>query len=235
MKFLPHMDKHKRRPTAGGMADSAAATAAAFVSPPHRAEALTSVAASVALLRETTAAADVLRARLRGWLQQLGVDVGTPAAASAPDSIELDRFAVLLYLESGDFEAAMSHCLPNDQALLSVVLAAQAEHAFAHGEYERAARRFAQTAVPVEQLALKFVEARLPRPLATFLQTLLAQRVEAGEPSCASQRSLICTWLVQTYLAALADAGSRSGDADDGARASPAPLVPAPARPPPPL
>ena len=150
---------------------------------------------------------DALRLRLRGVLQRVGLEPGEGGQD------EEERQTAALFLEAHDFEAALSFCAPTDRPLHEAILSAQAAAAFERGEYVRAAKLWAKTRAPLEQVALRFHEAGLHGPLKDYLSDM----VDGADEANASQLTLLCAWLTQLYVS---DAASLDGDGDgEGAAA----------------
>eukprot|EP00656_Telonema_subtile_P011843 TRINITY_DN15907_c0_g4_i2.p1 TRINITY_DN15907_c0_g4~~TRINITY_DN15907_c0_g4_i2.p1 ORF type:complete len:1063 (-),score=256.58 TRINITY_DN15907_c0_g4_i2:63-3251(-) len=105
-----------------------------------------------------------------------------------------DRDMWRLYLAEKSFETSLEFC--NTSSQRDTVLTAQAEHFFDGGDFERAAKIFAQTNKSFEEVVLLFVNRNQRAALKSFLmQKLLTLR-----PSLGPQRTLLCTWLTEIQL-----------------------------------
>lgn len=105
-----------------------------------------------------------------------------------------DRDMWRLYLAEKSFETSLEFC--NTSSQRDTVLTAQAEHFFEAGDFEMAAKIFAQTNKSFEEVVLLFVNRNQRAALKTFLmQKLLTLR-----PSLRPQRTLLCTWLTEIQL-----------------------------------
>ena len=95
------------------------------------------------------------------------------------------------------------------------VATAQADYFFKQRNYDLAAQHYARTLRPFESIALKFVEARQPNSVATFL----LHRLDQLRAEDATARSMLCVWLVELFLQSLNEIEER--DVSAAATASP--------------
>lgn len=112
-------------------------------------------------------------------------------------AVDEDRHVWRKYLEKGLFEEALRYCkLPGqrDQVLLG-----QAEYYLQAKRYESAARAFAKTTAPFEEVALRFIALGEKDALKAFLTTRLALL----PPHALMQRTALAAWIVEQYLARL--------------------------------
>lgn len=82
-----------------------------------------------------------------------------------------------LYLEKKQYDTALQHC--NDPAQRDRVVTTQANDYFAQGRYQLSARYYAESAVPFEEVALKFVEREERDALRRYLLAKL-ERLKKG-------------------------------------------------------
>lgn len=99
-----------------------------------------------------------------------------------------------LYLETRQYDAALKHC--STAAQKEKVYAARAKHLLADGKVVEAAKEYGRTtAVPFEEVALLFIAPQHQWALTHYLQAKLSQTL----PREATQKTLLCTWLTETY------------------------------------
>ena len=110
--------------------------------------------------------------------------------------VDEDRHAWRLYLEAADFESALYRCSPTDLKARDLILSVQSDHEFHRGMYELAAMQYAKTTSPIEQVGLRFHNARQLKALRAFLLRKLDSVADAQK----AQVTLLCMWLTQTYL-----------------------------------
>ncbi|RKP09914.1 Pep3/Vps18/deep orange family-domain-containing protein [Thamnocephalis sphaerospora] len=105
-----------------------------------------------------------------------------------------DRDVWRLYLKSRAYDTALRFC--KDASQRDHVRTAQANHYFDTGRYLLSADYYAQTAVPFEEVVLKFVGKDERDALRQYLLCKLAN-FRKSDPV---QATLICTWLVEIYI-----------------------------------
>ncbi|KAL6061226.1 tethering complex subunit [Balamuthia mandrillaris] len=105
-----------------------------------------------------------------------------------------DRHVWELYLEKGQFEAAINYCQTPEQK--DKVLCAQADYYFGKRSYELAAKYYSKTQKSFEEVALKFINMNERDALKTFLLGKLSNLSEKD----ATQKTLVCTWLTEIYI-----------------------------------
>eukprot|EP00002_Diphylleia_rotans_P023649 TRINITY_DN4651_c0_g1_i3.p1 TRINITY_DN4651_c0_g1~~TRINITY_DN4651_c0_g1_i3.p1 ORF type:complete len:921 (+),score=186.87 TRINITY_DN4651_c0_g1_i3:58-2820(+) len=105
-----------------------------------------------------------------------------------------DRNAWRLYMEKMQFDLALQHC--KDSRRRDKVLTAQADYYFSQRKMKMAATYYAKTQLPFEQIALKFVSSNEREALSGYLQ----EKLNSLKPTDITQRTLLCTWLVEIYL-----------------------------------
>lgn len=76
-----------------------------------------------------------------------------------------------LYLEKGQYDTALQYC--KDPGQKDKVYTAQARDYFSLRRYQMSARYFAESTVPFEEVALKFVEKNERDALRTYLNNKL--------------------------------------------------------------
>ncbi|CAG8446869.1 13007_t:CDS:10, partial [Dentiscutata heterogama] len=105
-----------------------------------------------------------------------------------------DRDVWKLYLEKQQFDNALLYC--KNPAQRDEVLITQADHYFSQGRFLLSANYYAQSTVPFEEVALKFVE----RDERDALRNYLLIKLEKLRRSDLTQKTMIATWLVEIYL-----------------------------------
>ena len=95
---------------------------------------------------------------------------------------------------SRDFDTALELCKTGDQR--QTVLTAQADYFFDTREYDRAAEIYAKTRRSFEEVALRLIDANQRSALHVFL----LQKLKCLHREDKTQRTVICTWLVELYL-----------------------------------
>jgi hypothetical protein len=176
-----------------------------------------------------------------GTLRDVVVD-GSGGGGSAPPLLFLvsDRYLFRvqvvdeardvwrLYAAKNDFEAARRFS-KGDEARLSRIYEAEAEHMFASGRTAEAAAAFARTNKPFEETCLRFISGGHREALQCYLSLVLdglkkkaplggssssaasaaaaakssksaAAAAADRERATAPQRTILCTWLLEMYL-----------------------------------
>ncbi|KAF9362080.1 hypothetical protein BGX26_004165 [Mortierella sp. AD094] len=108
-----------------------------------------------------------------------------------------DRDVWTLYLEKKQYDMALHYT--KNPAQRDRVLTLQANHNFSQGLYMLSAKYYAQSAVPFEEVALKFVE----RDSRDALRSYLLAKLDKLRKGDITQKTIICTWLVEIYLSKL--------------------------------
>ncbi|KAI7903291.1 Pep3/Vps18/deep orange family-domain-containing protein [Cokeromyces recurvatus] len=99
-----------------------------------------------------------------------------------------------LYLQKKEYAMALQYCKEPSQR--TQVYTAQAQEDFEQHRYMESAKYFAQSAVPFEEVALKFTKKKERDALRFFL----ISRLEQFDSNDRTQKTLIATWLVELYL-----------------------------------
>ncbi|RUP49144.1 Pep3/Vps18/deep orange family-domain-containing protein [Jimgerdemannia flammicorona] len=105
-----------------------------------------------------------------------------------------DRDVWRLYLDGKHYDTALQYC--KDPAQRDRVFTTQANDYFAQGRYQLSAKYFADSTVPFEEVALKFVE----REERDALRKYLLSRLEKLKKADLTQKYIIATWLVEIFL-----------------------------------
>ncbi|KAF9575733.1 hypothetical protein EC968_001923 [Mortierella alpina] len=123
-----------------------------------------------------------------------------------------DRDVWTLYLEKKQYDMALQYT--KNPAQKDRVLTLQANHNFAQGRYLLSAKYYAQSTVAFEEVALKFVEKDERDALRSYLLT----KVDKLRKGDITQKTIICTWLVEIYLSKMNQledlAASSAADSD---------------------
>ncbi|KAG1445287.1 hypothetical protein G6F46_010953 [Rhizopus delemar] len=98
------------------------------------------------------------------------------------------------HLQQKNYEAAIQSC--KSPAQRAHVYAAQAQDEFERERYTISAQCFAKSNVPFDQVVLKFTRAKEKEALRYYL----VHRLERLGPNDRTQKTLIATWLVESYL-----------------------------------
>ncbi|KAF9974592.1 hypothetical protein BGZ73_001990 [Actinomortierella ambigua] len=106
-----------------------------------------------------------------------------------------DRDVWTLYLEKKQYDMALLYA--KGAAQRDRVLTLQANHNFAQGRYMLSAKYYAQSTVPFEEVALKFVERDERDALRTYL---LAKLDSFQKDKATTQKTILSIWLVELYL-----------------------------------
>ncbi|CCI41742.1 unnamed protein product [Albugo candida] len=93
-----------------------------------------------------------------------------------------------------DFEKALSKCRNGFER--QQVLTAQADKCFERDEFERAAVLYAKTYRSFEEVALKFLE----KDTRDALRIFLAQKLKTLDPDEKTQKTVLCSWIVELFL-----------------------------------
>lgn len=105
-----------------------------------------------------------------------------------------DRNIWSLYLENDAFDDAERYCATDAQR--DIVWSARAEYYFKKGNYKLAATFYGKTRKSFEEITLKFIRMQDRDALKTYL----LQKLDNLLSTDATQRTVICTWLVEIYL-----------------------------------
>ncbi|KAI1305565.1 hypothetical protein EDD11_004922 [Mortierella claussenii] len=105
-----------------------------------------------------------------------------------------DRDVWTLYLEKKQYDMALQYT--KNPAQRDRVLTLQANYNFSQGRYMLSAKYYAQSRVPFEEVALKFVE----RDERDALRSYLLAKVDKLKKGDITQKTIICTWQVELYL-----------------------------------
>ncbi|KAF9902355.1 hypothetical protein BX616_001970, partial [Lobosporangium transversale] len=108
-----------------------------------------------------------------------------------------DRDVWTLYLEKKQYDMALQYA--KNPAQRDRVLTLQANYNFSQGRYMLSAKYYAQSTVPFEEVALKFVE----RDERDALRSYLLAKVDKLRKGDITQKYIVCTWLVEIYLSKL--------------------------------
>ncbi|KAG0769067.1 hypothetical protein G6F16_002819 [Rhizopus arrhizus] len=98
------------------------------------------------------------------------------------------------HLQQKNYEAAIQSC--KSPAQQAQVYAAQAQDEFERGRYTTSAQCFAKSNVPFDQVVLKFTRVKEKDALRYYL----IHRLERLGPNDRTQKTLVATWLVESYL-----------------------------------
>ncbi|KAI7860888.1 Pep3/Vps18/deep orange family-domain-containing protein [Circinella umbellata] len=104
-----------------------------------------------------------------------------------------------LYLEKSQYDMALQYC--KDPAQKDKVYTAQAKDYFSQRRYQMSAKYFAESAVPFEEVTLKFVE----KSERDALRIYLVKKLERFRKKDRTQKTILATWLVEIYLSKLND------------------------------
>jgi hypothetical protein len=108
--------------------------------------------------------------------------------------VEEDRTMWELHLEKEQYEEALVFC--KNSAQKDAVLTKQATKCFEDKKYDMAATFYAKTTMSFEEITLKFVSQDEPEALRMYLGNKLDNVSEHDD----TQRTLLCTWLVEIYM-----------------------------------
>ncbi|KAF7724526.1 hypothetical protein EC973_000903 [Apophysomyces ossiformis] len=108
-----------------------------------------------------------------------------------------DRDVWKLYLLRKQYDTALRYC--RELAQKDKVFTAQARDCFQQRRYQMSAKYFAESSVPFEEVALKFVQSKERDALRIYLTSKL-DRLRKNDRT---QKTIICMWLVEIYLAKL--------------------------------
>ena len=109
-----------------------------------------------------------------------------------------DRNVWKIFMEKGDFDAALSYS-SDDPDKLNEVLSRRAERLFDLGEYLESAMTFSKTSAEFETIALKFLKLEDKTAIMNFLK----KKLETIEPADLTQLMLVVIWLTENYLTAM--------------------------------
>ncbi|KAI9322126.1 Pep3/Vps18/deep orange family-domain-containing protein [Dichotomocladium elegans] len=99
-----------------------------------------------------------------------------------------------LYLEKAQYDTALQYC--KDAGQKDKVYTAQAKDYFQQRRYQMSAWYFAESTVPFEEVALKFVEKNERDALRIYLTS----KLERFRKKDRTQKTILATWLVELYL-----------------------------------
>ncbi|KAI8370704.1 Pep3/Vps18/deep orange family-domain-containing protein [Radiomyces spectabilis] len=102
-----------------------------------------------------------------------------------------------LYLEKKQYDTALQYC--KDPAQKDKVYTAQAKDYFQQRRYQMSAKYFAESTVPFEEVALKFVE----KSEQDALRIYLTNKLDRLRKNDRMQKTIVATWLVEIYLSKL--------------------------------
>ena len=105
-----------------------------------------------------------------------------------------DRNIWKLYLDKRRYDQALAYCKTATQR--DFVWSAQADYCFEKGNYIDAATYYGKTAQSFEEISLKFIRMNHRDALKTYL----LQKLDNFSKTDVTQRTLLCTWLVEIYL-----------------------------------
>ena len=108
--------------------------------------------------------------------------------------VEEDRNMWELHLDKEQYEEALVFC--KNSAQKDAVLTKQATKCFEDKKYDMAATFYAKTTMSFEEITLKFVSQDEPEALRMYLSNKLDNISEHDD----TQRTLLCTWLVEIYM-----------------------------------
>ncbi|KAN0042926.1 hypothetical protein ACTA71_010558 [Dictyostelium dimigraforme] len=111
-----------------------------------------------------------------------------------------DRDAWRLYMEKGQFDMALAYAkepyLPEKR---DKIWQTQAEHYFKEERYELSATFFGKTHKVFEEITLKFINVGQRDALKTYLLQKLTNLNRGQE----TQKTIICTWLIEIFISKL--------------------------------
>jgi tetratricopeptide (TPR) repeat protein len=157
---------------------------------------------SVRRLDEAVVFEQVLPQRI-GKVQGLCVDeTATPrqywayseSALFAVTIVNEERDISSLYLKMGQFDLAKTYA--KTQAQVAMITSAQADHLFDLGKFDQAASLYGKTDRQFEEITLKFIDKEAPNALRAFL----VNKLQTLTMRDSTQKTMICTWLVEIYL-----------------------------------
>lgn len=105
-----------------------------------------------------------------------------------------DRNIWKLYLEKNKYDEALKFCKTPKQN--NIVWSAQADYYYQQGNYTEAATYYGKTSNSFEDISLRFIRMNNRDALKTYL----LQKLENLMGKDVTQRTLLCTWLVEIYL-----------------------------------
>ncbi|KAI9261166.1 hypothetical protein BY458DRAFT_516009 [Sporodiniella umbellata] len=108
------------------------------------------------------------------------------------------------HLEQRNYSAALQSCKNTIQK--QKVYSAQAQDEFEQEKYLSSAPHFAKSNVPFDQVVLKFIRAKQHEALSCYL----LNQLERLDPHNRTQRTLVATWLVESYLSRIDRLESRA-------------------------
>ncbi|KAG0324912.1 hypothetical protein BG000_002004 [Podila horticola] len=129
-------------------------------------------------------------------------------------SVDTSKNTFWIYTGWSIFELIITKEDRDNPAQRDRVLTLQANHNFSQGRYMLSAKYYAQSTVAFEEVALKFVE----RDERDALRSYLLAKVDKLRKGDITQKTIICTWLVEIYLSKLNQledlAASSAADSD---------------------
>ncbi len=108
--------------------------------------------------------------------------------------IKEDREISGLYLKMGQFDLAKAYAKTPQQ--VAMITSAQADHLFDMGKFDLAASLYGKTDRQFEEITLKFIDKEAPNALRAFL----VNKLQTLTMRDSTQKTMICTWLVEIYL-----------------------------------
>lgn len=100
-----------------------------------------------------------------------------------------------IYLNMGIYEMAEIHAVSNEDNL-NTVLRTKAQAAFDDKNYVEAAKIYAETKMPFEEVCLKFIDLPEKRPIITYVK----KRMEVLPKDADEQLFVLVAWLIDLYL-----------------------------------
>ncbi|EFA77130.1 7-fold repeat in clathrin and VPS proteins repeat-containing protein [Heterostelium album PN500] len=111
-----------------------------------------------------------------------------------------DRNAWKLYLERGQFETALEYAKePYASDKKDMIWATQADYYFKENKFELAANFYGKTHKIFEEITLKFINANQRDALKSYL----LQKLQNIPRRDTTQKTIICTWLTEIFIAKL--------------------------------
>lgn len=99
-----------------------------------------------------------------------------------------------IHLKRKDYATALRYASTSTQS--DIVYSAQAQSLMAKQNYHEAADIYARTSVPVEQVALEFLDLSERDALRTYL----SKKLEGLKKSAEMQRTMLATWILELYM-----------------------------------
>lgn len=105
-----------------------------------------------------------------------------------------DREISDLHLKRGQFDLARQYA--KTQVQVDRINSQQADKLFEEGKYEQAAALYGKTDRQFEEVTLKFIDKDAPNALRAFL----VNKLQTLTMRDSTQKTMLCTWLVEIYL-----------------------------------